>query len=371
MRNTILPLAGALVCLAPLSAANAQDAPFAISANHILVDGGEVLQDGIVIVENGKVKAVGLAADLSAKLPKGMAVIEHDGWLSAGLVAANGTMGLGAAQDDLTSAFTENLLVAESFNRDHSSVTDARDVGVTSFGLTTGRANVAGGLGSAVKTQGGKIVNLRTHLTLCIAPPALQGSRFPTSYSGAVTALNARFAAGVGVYGAVSRGELGVTIAVDERHEIDRAIRFAKGAGLKATLRGANRAGEFAERLSGVGMSVVMTAPALGGPKWHTDSMKSLAEAGVPFAFGLADSSAGASSLRLGASLAVRAGLDRATAWRAITSTAASLAGAGDSVGRLGVGYDADFALWSGDPLSPATRLESVYIDGVLITEGK
>ncbi len=371
MRNTILSLAGALVCLAPLSAAQAEHAPFAISADHILVDGGEVLQDGIVVIRDGKVARVGLAADLAASLPKGMPVLDHDGWLSAGLVAANGTMGLGAAADDRTSAFTENLLVAESFNGDHSSVKAARDAGVTTFGLTTSRGNVAGGLGSAVKTDGGKIVSLRTHLTLCIAPPAIQSRRFPTSYTGAVNALETRFAAGEGVYGAVSKGELGVTIAVSARHEIDRAIRFAKGANLKATLRGANRAGEFADRLSEAGMSVVLSAPVLGGTKWHTDSIKSLAEAGVPFAFGLADSGASASSLRLGASLAVRAGLDRATAWRAITSTAASLAGAGDKVGRVANGYAADFALWSGDPLSPATRLESVYIDGALITEGK
>jgi|FLOH01.1.fsa_nt_gi imidazolonepropionase-like amidohydrolase len=371
MRNTILSLAGALACLAPFSAAQSEGAPFAIKAEHILVDGGEVLLDGIVIVEGGKISKVGLAADLAGGLPKGMPILDHDGWLSAGLVAANGTMGLGPAADDSTSAFTENLLVAESYDADHSSVKEARDAGVTSFGLTTGTGNVAGGLGSAVKTVGGKIINLRTHLSLCIAPPAIQSRRYPTSYSGALSALDERFAAAEGVYGAVLKGDLDVTIAVGERHEIDRAIGFSKRTGLKSILRGANRAGEFAERLSEAGMSVVMTAPVLGGVKWHTDSIQSLASAGVPFAFGLADSNAGASSLRLGASLAVRAGLDRASAWRAITSTAASLAGAGDSVGRVAVGYDADLALWSGDPLSPATRLESVYIDGVLITEGK
>jgi imidazolonepropionase-like amidohydrolase len=369
MRNTLLSLAGAIACLAPISVAQAE-ATYAIAAAHILVDGGEVLQDGIVIVENGKIKQVGLAVDLAASLADGTPVIEHEGWLSAGLVAANGIMGLGSAADDSTSAFTENLLVAESFNGDHSSVKEARDLGVTSFGLTTGRTNVAGGLGTVVKTEGAVIVNLRAHLALCIAPPAIRGNRYPTSYGGAIGALKTRFEAGEGVYGFASKGELGVTIAVDARHEIDRAIRFAADLGLKPTLRGAARAGEFAGRLSAGGMSVVMVAPALGGPKWHTDSIKSLAEAGVPFAFGLADTSAGPSSLRLGASLAVRAGLDRATAWRSITSTAASIAGAGKSVGRVAAGYDADLVLWSGDPLSPATRPEAVYIDGALIKEG-
>ncbi|MFT6363392.1 MAG: imidazolonepropionase-like amidohydrolase [Planctomycetota bacterium] len=345
-------------------------APYAITADHILVDGGEVLQDGLVLIADGKILKVGLEADLKAGLDKDTPVVDHEGWLSAGLVAANGTMGLGSGSDDSTSAFTESLLVAESFNGDHSSVTAARSAGVTSFGLTTGRANVAGGQGSFVKTQGAKIVNLRTHLTLCMGPPAIQSRRYPTSYSGAVDALEKRFAAGEGAFGSVTAGKLGVTIAADARHEIDRAIRFCAEAKLSATLRGAERAGEFADRLAKGNMTVVMTAPGIGSPKWHTDSLMSLAEAGVPFAFGLADSGAGAGSLRLGASLAVRAGLDRATAWRAITSTAATLAGGGESVGRVAVGFDADLALWSGDPLSPTTRLESVYIDGALITEG-
>ena len=370
MRNTLLIMAGALACLAPSASAQTDAAPYAITADHILVDGGEVLQDGLVLIAGGKIVQVGLEADLMAGLKKGTPVVDHEGWLSAGLVAANGTMGLGAGMDDETSAFTESLLVAESFNGDHSSVTDARKAGVTSFGLTTGRGNVAGGQGSFVKTGGSKIVSLRTHLTLCMGPPAIQSRRYPTSYSGAVDALEKRFAEGKGAFGSVAAGKLGVTIAADARHEIDRAIRFCEEASLTATLRGAERAGEFADRLAQGNMAVVMRAPGLGAPKWHTDSIKNLAQAGVPFAFGLADTNAGAGSLRLGASLAVRAGLDRATAWRAITSTAATLGGGGDRVGRVAAGFDADLALWSGDPLSPTTRLESVYIDGALITEG-
>lgn len=370
MRNTLLIMAGALACLAPSASAQTDAAPYAITAGHILVDGGEVLQDGLIVISGGKIVQVGLEADLKAGLDKDMPVLDHEGWLSAGLVAANGSMGLGSGVDDSTSAFTESLLVAESFDGDHSSVVAARKAGVTSFGLTTGRSNVAGGQGSFVKTDGAKVVNLRTHLTLCMGPPAIQSRRYPTSYSGAVNALEKRFAEGEGVFGAVTAGKLGVTIAVDARHEIDRAIRFCEKAELKGTLRGANRAGEFADRLAESKLTVIMNAPGIGSPKWHTDSINSLAKAGVPFAFGLADSNAGAASLRLGASLAVRAGLDRATAWRAVTSTAATLAGGGDRVGRIAAGFDADIALWSGDPLSPMTRLESVYIDGTLITEG-
>jgi imidazolonepropionase-like amidohydrolase len=49
---------------------------------------------------------------------------------------------------------------------------------------------------------------------------------------------------------------------------------------------------------------------------------------------------------------------------RAITLTAAELAGIADRAGSIAVGKDADLVLWSGDPFAPASRPVRVWIRG-------
>lgn len=365
--------AAALLALTPAALAVSSDAPaepsLAIAAKHVLLEGDVVLDDAMVLIGEGRVLAVGKQADLAGKLPAGVAVIEHDGWLSAGLVAANGTLGL-AQDDDSTDAFMEKLMLAPAFDRSSKGLLAARNLGITSFGLVSGRANVIGGIGAVVKTDG-SVLEPMGNLSICLAPPALRGNRFPTSYGGALAALRARIAEGDGPLAAAASGTgiLPVNIAVNNRAEIARAIQFATESKLTATLRGATRAGEFASELKAAKITVALQPLGLGASTQARESMLALAKAGVPFAFGLADTGGSAAVLRESAALAVRAGLDRATAWRAITSTAAGIIGAGDRVGRIAAGFDADLVLWSGDPLSITSRPVAVYLNGEL-TEG-
>jgi imidazolonepropionase-like amidohydrolase len=67
----------------------------------------------------------------------------------------------------------------------------------------------------------------------------------------------------------------------------------------------------------------------------------------------------------------VREGLDPVTAWKALTSDAARIAGVADRVGRLAAGLDADFVLWSGDPLDLTSSVEAVFVDGVQVHGGQ
>lgn len=60
----------------------------------------------------------------------------------------------------------------------------------------------------------------------------------------------------------------------------------------------------------------------------------------------------------------VRVGVDPETAMSMITSATAKLLGIDDKVGSLESGKDADFVIWSGDPLSTFTKAEQTWIDG-------
>ena len=68
--------------------------------------------------------------------------------------------------------------------------------------------------------------------------------------------------------------------------------------------------------------------------------------------------------LLLTAALAVKNGLDVGAALAAITATPAKLLGLDQRIGSLRKGLDADFALYSGDPLDFFTKVESVWING-------
>jgi imidazolonepropionase-like amidohydrolase len=64
------------------------------------------------------------------------------------------------------------------------------------------------------------------------------------------------------------------------------------------------------------------------------------------------------------ATLAVKEGLDPATALRAVTINPARVIGVDDRLGSLAVGKDADLVIWSGDPLDVMSRAEVAYQRG-------
>ena len=71
--------------------------------------------------------------------------------------------------------------------------------------------------------------------------------------------------------------------------------------------------------------------------------------------------------LPLCAALAVKSGMDRDAALRAITIDPAEILGVSGRVGSIKVGKDADFVLYDGDPFVFSSNIEKVWIDGVQV----
>jgi len=69
--------------------------------------------------------------------------------------------------------------------------------------------------------------------------------------------------------------------------------------------------------------------------------------------------------LTLSAGIAAREGLSRQSALLGITRIPAELLGIAHRVGSIEVGKDADFSVFSGDPLSVDAKPEMVVADGV------
>ena len=97
-----------------------------------------------------------------------------------------------------------------------------------------------------------------------------------------------------------------------------------------------------------------------------------LSEKGVKLALGVSGKD-GASSkfVALAAAIAVGNGMDRAMALRAVTLTPAEILGVADRIGSLQVGKDADVVILSGHPLDSLSRIEMVLIEGKTVFERK
>ena len=97
-----------------------------------------------------------------------------------------------------------------------------------------------------------------------------------------------------------------------------------------------------------------------------------LSKRGIKLALGVSGRD-GASSkfITLAAAMAVANGMDRDLALRAVTLTPAEILGVADRIGSLDVGKDADIVILSGHPLDTLSRVEMVLIDGRTVFERK
>jgi imidazolonepropionase-like amidohydrolase len=351
-----------LSILLALAAAPAlqNDAPLAIRAKAVWTGGGKVLENAVVVVDNGRIQAVG--TDVS--IPDGAELVEHDGVLTAGLIALHGATGaVGETRDGTRPALPEGRvgLAVDSRHLDFGAL---REAGITAILVTPDPAGITGGTTALVKTAGHAVLRDPAHLSLVFSTEGLSGTTTPTSTSGALALLQDLFQEPRGVVADARNGKLACLFEVREREDVRRAIAFAKERKLTGTLHGAALAGEVASDIRAAGLSVIVPALGIGTSKRVLDAVVRLQKEEIPLGFGLDTPWNHAEGLRLSAVLCVRAGLDRQAAWEALTAGAARIAGVEARVGRIERGLDADLVLWSGDPLDLGSVARTVLVGG-------
>jgi imidazolonepropionase-like amidohydrolase len=339
----------------------------AFKASRIHIGDGRTLEDGVLIITDGVITSVGK----NLEVPESATVVEHDGAISPGLIALHSYEGAGAELYDSTRITLPSADASHAFQpKDHDFYRASR-AGITSLVLAPSTQSLVGGQSAIVKTRGGTIVKKGAQLTLGLSSAALHSNKFPTSYDGAMRELDRLFADPEGAIGRAASGNLPVLMSVDDRSETLRALAFAKRYSLKGALYGSYWAEEIAAEIKQSGLGVVCDPFDVGDPSRGVRSVKALSEAGVPFGFGLDAPQRDPESLRFGAAVCIRGGLDPHVARRALTGDAAKIAGVEGRIGRLARGLDADIVLWSGDPIQLTSSVEAVYIDGVQVVGGK
>ena len=165
--------------------------------------------------------------------------------------------------------------------------------------------------------------------------------------------------------------EMPLAVRVSKATDILNVLKFADNQQVDLILWGAAEAHMVADEIARAGVPVILDP--LDNIPGSFDSLNATYEnvirlnaAGVEMAFYYAQG-AGAHNAYLAtqsAGNAVAMGLDYGTAMKAITSNPADIFGL-VGVGSIAPGFDADLAVWDGDPLELMSNVENVLIDGV------
>ncbi|MFK7741117.1 MAG: amidohydrolase family protein [Planctomycetota bacterium] len=346
-----------------------------VTASRIVVAPKTVLTDSALLIRDGKIAYVG--NDIPAEAKANARSVAFDGkTISSGLVLAATTLGRDADLAEAAIAFTPDLRASDAFNPWADQLSVLPMLGVTSFGLMPSSRNVAGGVGSLAKpgAKQGRLVQDELFVGFSLIANARNQERDPTSLMGARQMLDTAFNAArsgvqtnpeLAVLREVMSGARRAFVHADTYAELNAALDLSENYQFAPVLLGARDAHKVLAKLATRGAQVVLGTISPTASQKQRELPKKLAEAGVPFAFaGRAD------QMRLTAAIAVRNGLDRATAIAAITRIPAEMLGVQDRVGSLRQGCSADFVVFEGDLLDLSARHVATWIDGAPAASG-
>jgi imidazolonepropionase-like amidohydrolase len=417
LRLALLAAAASGICLA----ASAQSQPssvIAITHAKIFTMAGTPIEDGTLVIRDGKVAAVGA----NVEVPTGAQVIDAKGLqVYPGLFDPITQMGLSeisavnATVDTAeTGVYNPDVVAATAVFPSSEHIPVTRASGITevlavpdSGGFDGGGSRgVIGGQASAIHMAGWTIneMTIKRSVAMVISWPEIQTRSFDFAtfsrkdkpyteakqdYEKQVNELTdyldraRHYAQAMGHGGPsdfqrdvklealapVVRGQLPVLVFADRARDIKNAVEYCDKQKLKMILAGGEEAYKVKDLLRSKGVPVILR-PTLSLPSEEDDPYDrllsqpaELAAAGIRFAFGSFDNSF---ARRLGqqAANAVAYGLPYDEALKAVTVYPAEIFGVADQVGTLETGKVANVIVTNGDPLEITTEVKYLFIKG-------
>jgi len=411
------------VCLFSAPAAGAQTQPpsvYAITHAKIFTLAGSPIEDGTLVIRDGKIAAVGA----SVEVPAGAQVIDAKGLqVYPGLFDAVTQMGLSeisavsATVDSTeTGSYNPDVLAATAVSPSSEHIPVTRASGITevlavpaSGGFDSGGGRgTLGGQASAIHLAGWTVDEMlvKKSAAMVLNWPQIQTQTFDFAtfsrkekpyteakqeYEKQVNELTdwldrARHYAqamekcSVSKYdrdlklealAPVVRSELPVLVFANRAPDIRNAVEFCDKQKLKMVLAGGEEAYKVKDLLRSKDIAVILR-PMLSSPPDEDDPYvrelsqpAELAAAGVKFAIASFDNSF-ARRLGQNAANAVAHGLSHDEALRAVTINPAQILGLGSQIGTLEQGKIANLIVTNGDPLELTTDVKYLFIKGQL-----
>jgi imidazolonepropionase-like amidohydrolase len=385
--------------------------PVAITGGRVIPVTSEPVHDGTVLIEDGRVTAVGQGL----AVPDGALVIDAAGsWVLPGFIEAHGHVGVheeaegwaGQDTNEMTEPVTAQVRAIDAINPADLGFRDAISGGVLAVNVNPGSGNPIGGQTAALRCWGRTVdeMLLRHPSGLKSAlgenPKRVYGERgeTPSTRLGTAAVIRGAFVAAVNylqrleaeerkpeakrkpvdrdlkleALGLVLRREIPWRQHCHRADDIATAMRIAEEFGYNLVIDHGTEAHLVADILAARGIPVII------GPLFTSRSKVELrnrslanpgrlARAGVTIAITTDHPVVPIHFLVHQATLAVKEGLDRETALQALTINPARIVGIDGRLGSIEQGKDADLAIWSGDPLDVHSRVQRALIGGTEI----
>jgi imidazolonepropionase-like amidohydrolase len=410
-----------LLFLLPSAFAQTQTAnTYAITHAKIFTLAGSPIEDGTLVIRDGKIAAVGAGVEV----PAGAQVIDAKGLqVYPGLFDPITQMGLreiGAVSATVdsseTGSFNPDVVAATAVSPSSEHIPVTRAAGITevlavpgSGGFDSGGSRgVLGGQASAIHLGGWVIEEmlLKKSAAMVLNWPRIETRSFDfetftrkekpyteakQEYEKQVNELTewlerarhysqvmekssaAKYDRDLKLEALVPviRGELPLLIFADRARDIRNAVEFCDKHNLRMILAGGDEAYKVKDLLRSKSIPVILR-PTLTLPEDEDDPYDrllsqpaELAAADVKFAFGSFDNSF-ARRLGQNAANAVAYGLPYDEALRAVTVNPAQILGLGNQIGTLETGKIANIIVTNGDPLEITTDVRYLFIRGQL-----
>lgn len=380
------------------------DAQIAVKGETVYTVSGDAIQNGVVLVNDGVIEAVGSADDVD--IPGDYEVHEAK-VVTPGLIDARTVVGLAGYynqdhdQDQLetSNAVQPELRAIDSYNAREFLVNYLMEEGITTIHTGHGPGAVISGQTMIAKTSGKTVeeslVDSSTTLAVTFGPSV--GSNFdsPGTRAKAVAILRQdlikaqeyaeKRTAGDGqskdlkleALADLLDGEIRALVSAHTAHDIMTALRIQREFGFPMILEGASEAylvlAEIKEADIPVVIHPLMIRPFGESKNADMETPSHLKEAGIPFAFqsGYEGYVPKTRVARFEAAIAAANELGFNGALHALTLGAAEILGIDDRVGSLEEGKDADIVLYDGDPFEYVTHVEGVIINGEVVYDGE
>ena len=409
-------------------AADAAD-KLAIKAGRVVTQAGDEIQNGVIVIEGGRITAVGP----DVEIPWDAEVIDRPELVAfPGFVEAHASRGMDRANENVD--VTPFLSVRDSVDPVNFYFEDALRSGITTINVQQGFNTVIAGQGLVVKPYGMTIEEMMVRpdagLKLSARPKTgksratqaqalrrafgdlrryleevvqdkrdgndkarrealYQGRDLDSEEARGARPMASSAAWSVEGLEAIPRGEIDEKQApllklVEGRvpawfhcempMDVDLALEIASDNGFlhRTVLVLESACWKAADRIAERGVPVVLLPSQvhrerdpITGEETETFVPGVFQEKGIPYA--LASGGSSADALWFQAAFAIGQGLDRQAALDAVTKTPADLLRLGDRVGSLEPGKDGNVVLFSGDPLSITSFVEFVVIEGELV----
>jgi imidazolonepropionase-like amidohydrolase len=392
----------------------------AIKDGKVLTITQGVLESGVVLIEGGKIVAVGEYVEIpeDAEIYDASGKVVMPGMIDAHCHSGVFADGVGSDHEDgneMTDPITPQMRALDALHPEDLAFKDLLEAGVTTIMTGPGSGNLIGGQWVCVKTAPKKAVEEMVLLepagmkmALGENPKRVYGSqhKMPSTRMGNAAVMRAafveaqnymekweRYYADLAEYGSrkegekllekpklpdrnlklealakVLRREMKARIHAHRADDMLTAIRIAEEFNLDLTLEHATEGYKIADILAAKKIPVTAGPILFSRAKVELKDMNPknpgiLAKAGVKVAIQTDEASA-VRYIAINAALAVREGMPEEEALKAITINPAEIIGVENHVGSLEVGKDADVVVFSGHPFDYRSVVELVLVNG-------